>query len=199
MIKKIIVATNNAHKLQEIKEVFAPYELEIKSLEEENIVSNPEEDGKDFIENAFIKAESVAKKSNEVILSDDSGLCVHSLNNFPGVYSSRFMEGHEYKEKWIKINEMLKDKEDKTAHFECVICLMNLEKKPLYFIGKTEGIIVENKGNGGFGYDPIFFVKEYNKTFAEISSLEKNSISHRGKALKELLNYLIKNNYISKK
>ncbi len=118
MIKKIIVATNNAHKLQEIKEVFAPYELEIKSLEEENIVSNPEEDGKDFIENAFIKAESVAKKSNEVILSDDSGLCVHSLNNFPGVYSSRFMEGHEYKEKWIKINEMLKDKEDKTSKLE---------------------------------------------------------------------------------
>lgn len=199
MINEIIVATNNAHKIEEIKEIFAPYNIAIKSLKDANIESDPEENGTTFKDNAFIKAKAVSEYTNSVIISDDSGLCVHALDDFPGVHSSRFMENSPYSEKWKRINELIGDKEDKSAHFECNICVINLEKEPLFFVGKTFGTIVAPKGEAGFGYDPIFFVEEFNKTFAQISSNEKNQISHRGKALKKLLDYLINDNYITKK
>ncbi len=198
MLKKIIVASNNQHKIEEIKKIFSPYNVEVLSLNEANLKSNPEENGLTFQDNAFIKAKAIKEQTNDVILSDDSGLCVHALNNFPATYSSRFMEGRPYSEKWQYINDKLKEKDDKSAHFSCVICVLNLEDKPLFFEGKVYGEIVLPKGNSGFGYDPIFYVKEKNKTFGEMLEKEKNDISHRGKALNLLIDYLLKNEYIKK-
>ncbi len=198
MLKRIIVATNNEHKIFEIKNILSPYGVEVLSLKDANIVSNPEENGTTFHENAFIKANAVKQFTNEVVLSDDSGLCVHALNGFPGTHSSRFMEDHPYKDKWKYINDTLKDYEDKSAHFECDLCILNLEDKPLYFEGKVDGTIVQPKGESGFGYDPIFYVEEKKKTFGEMSSDEKNSLSHRARALEKFLNYLIKNQYVIK-
>lgn len=199
MINKIIVATNNQHKIDEIKKIFSDYNLEIFSLKDAHIVSNPEENGMTFEDNALIKANAIKAHTEEVILSDDSGLCVHAMNDFPGTHSSRFMEDQPYCMKWKYINDKLKDSEDKSAHFECVICILNLEDNPLFFKGKTEGLIVEPRGNDGFGYDPIFYVSDKNKTFAEMTQEEKNAISHRGKALETLLHYLLENKLIEKR
>lgn len=194
---KIVLATNNQHKLDEFRLYFADYDVEISSLKDEGINANPDETGTTFKENALIKAEEIAKFTNEIVIADDSGLEIHALNNFPGVYSSRFMDGHSYKEKFIAINEMLKDKENKKANFNCTLCVLNLEKEPLYFEGKTFGEIIEKpQGDGNFGYDPVFYYPPLNKTFAELSQKEKNEVSHRGNALKLLINYLIEKKYI---
>ena len=197
-MKQLIIATNNNHKIEEMKKFFASYDLEILSLKDVNIVSNPNEDGKTFKENAFIKASSITHFTSLPILSDDSGLVIDALDGFPGVYSSRFMEDKSYKEKCQKIIDMLKDKEDKKARFECVLCLMNVKEGPLYFMGKHEGKIVSQEGIGGFGYDPIFYSLEKEKTFANLSIEEKNEVSHRGRALKKLIEYLEKNELIVK-
>lgn len=196
MLKKIIVATNNKHKLEEFKKILGPYDIEILSLNDAKIVSDPDETGDTFQDNSLIKAKSVCRFTNEVVISDDSGLCVHALNDFPGVHSSRFMENSSYKEKWVAINKMLENYEDKSAHFQSTLCVMNLGKDPLFFVGKINGIIVPAQGDSGFGYDPIFFVQEKNKTFGEMSSQEKNELSHRGVALKKFLEFLQKNNYV---
>lgn len=198
MLKRIIVATNNEHKKSEFKNILAPYGVEVLALKDVNIVSNPEENGNTFHENAFIKANAVKDFTDEVIISDDSGLCVHALNGFPGTHSARFMKDHPYKDKWKYINDELISYEDRSAHFECDLCVLNLEDEPLYFEGKVEGTIVEPKGESGFGYDPIFYCDEKQKTFGEMEASEKNAISHRARALEKFLNYLIKNKYVIK-
>lgn len=194
---KIIVASNNEHKIAEFKAYFANLPVEIRSLNDENIDVNPDETGKNFKENAFIKAQAISQFSNDIIVSDDSGLEIHALDNFPGIYSSRFLEGRPYQEKFIAINKMMEDKLDRSANFNCTLCVMNLEKEPIYFEGKTEGVILESAlGKEGFGYDPIFFYPPFNKTFAELTQEEKNQISHRGNALKKFINYLKENKYL---
>lgn len=196
MIKRIILATNNAHKLNEFKEIFAPYHIDILSLNDVNIISDPDECKETFQENALIKALSAAKGTDDIIVSDDSGLCIHALNDFPGIHSSRFMEEHPYKDKWLAINEMLRKKDDKSAHFQSTLCVINLEKEPLYFTGQVFGKIVKPRGENGFGYDPIFYVEEKKKTFGEMTAVEKNELSHRKRAIEQFLNYLLKHNYI---
>lgn len=192
---QIILATNNKHKIEEFKSFFKGLNVEIRSLSDENIEVNPVEDGKTFKENALIKANEVSKFTNRIIVSDDSGLEIHALNNFPGIYSSRFMEDRPYEEKFLEINKMLKDKKDRSANFNCTLCVKNLTKEDLFFEGKSEGIILEeSNGKSGFGYDPIFYYPPLKKTFAELTKEEKNQVSHRGNALKKLINYL-KENY----
>ena len=196
MIKKIIIASNNVHILKEFKEIFAPYSIEILSLKDLDILCNPEENGKTFLDNAFIKAKEIAKYTALPILSDDSGIEVHALNGFPGVYSSRFMEGHSNIEKNAALLKMVKYKQDKSANYKTVICMLNVENKPLFFEGVVDGNLVEPIGENGFGYDPIFYSIELNKTFGEALEEEKNKVSHRGKAASKVLNYLLEKGHI---
>ncbi|SFB45208.1 XTP/dITP diphosphatase [Clostridium frigidicarnis] len=195
-MKKLIVASNNEHKIKEIKEILKDLSLDIRSLKDENIFIDVEEDGKTFKENALKKAREIYKFLNNrnekdfIVMSDDSGLVVDILNGEPGVYSARYAGEHGNSK---KNNEKLLKKlsefsiEERKAYFICLVALINQEGKELTIEGKSYGYITENlKGNEGFGYDPIFFVKEFNKTFAEMTPEEKNSISHRGKALEKL-------------
>ncbi len=194
MIKKIIVASNNKHKIKEFREILSPFNIVVSSLEDEKININPEENGKTFKENAYIKANALKKLTNEVVVSDDSGLEIKALDGFPGVHSSRFMDGHTYEEKWYAVLEKLKNYEDKTANFKTVICIDNLPGGPYYFEGAVYGKIVSPNGSSGFGYDPIFYSNELQKTFGEATDEEKNSVSHRSRALKQMVDFLQKYN-----
>lgn len=195
-MKKLIVASNNEHKIKEIKEILKDLPLNIRSLKDENIFIDVEEDGETFKENALKKAREIYKFLNKrdekdfIVMSDDSGLVLDILNGEPGVYSARYAGEHGDSK---KNNEKLLKKlstfsiEERKAYFICLVALINESGKELTVEGKSYGYIIENlKGNEGFGYDPIFFVKEFNKTFAEMMPEEKNSISHRGKALEKL-------------
>lgn len=197
---KIVLASNNEHKLKEFREAFSKYTVEVYSLKDIGISIDVDETGTTFKENAFLKAEAISRLTDYVVVADDSGLEIKSLNGFPGIRSARFMEGHPYKEKFVAINKMLDGYEDRTANFNCTICVMNLTSEPVYFEGKTFGVILNNpRGEEGFGYDPIFYYEPLKKTFAELTMDEKNMVSHRGNAIKMLLDYLLKESLISLK
>jgi len=190
---ELILATSNKHKVKEIREILAPHGIILYGLGDVNL--HPEEvveDGKNYYENALIKANAVAKLTNMPIIADDSGLEVLALDNKPGIFSARYAEqcgGHNNAIKQI-VND-LKNKKDRSARFVCDIVLINVEDRPLLFEGIAEGSIIDEcKGEGGFGYDPIFYSNDLKKTFSQASEEEKNLYSHRGKALKKLLTYL---------
>lgn len=190
-MKKLIVASNNEHKIKEIKEMLSQFPFEVLSLEEAYINIDVEETGSTFMENAEIKAVEIFKIANgNMVLADDSGLEVESLNGDPGVFSARFAGEHgntkANNEKLLYLLEGA-DEERRKAKFICAMVLIVNEDKIVKVQGEAEGIITaEFRGEEGFGYDPLFFVKEFKKTFAQMSSKEKNSISHRGRALNKL-------------
>lgn len=193
-MKTIIFATKNMGKMKEIKDKLSEYD--VKSMEEVGIDIDVEENGKTFEENAVIKAEAIMKICNEIVVADDSGLEIDYLNKAPGVLSARYL-GHDtpYEYKNAKILEQLKGvpEEKRTARFVCAMAVACPGKKTEVVRGTIEGIIGhEIKGNNGFGYDPIFFVPEINKSTAELSMEEKNKISHRGKALDKVRDILEK-------
>ena len=193
---EIVIATNNPNKVEEYRQMFASISnIKLFSLKDENIHIEIEENGKTFKENSLIKAEAISKFTNKFILADDSGLEIEALDNFPGIYSARFMEGRPYKEKWAAIFEMLKNKENKNAQFHCAITFITPAKEKYVFEGIEKGYITENiEADNGFGYDPIFFSNSLNKTFGNATEEEKNAVSHRGKAFSQLLEF-IKNNF----
>ena len=193
---EIVIATNNPNKVEEDRQMFASISnIKLFSLKDENIHIEIEENGKTFKENSLIKAEAISKFTNKFVLADDSGLEIEALDNFPGIYSARFMEGRPYKEKWAAIFEMLKNKENKNAQFHCAITFITPTKEKYVFEGIEKGYITENiEGENGFGYDPIFFSNSLNKTFGNATEEEKNAVSHRGKAFSQLLEF-IKNNF----
>ena len=193
---EIVIATNNPNKVEEYRQMFASISnIKLFSLKDENIHIEIEENGKTFKENSLIKAEAISKFTNKFVLADDSGLEIEALNNFPGIYSARFMEGRPYKEKWAAIFEMLKNKENKNAQFHCAITFITPSKDKYVFEGIEKGYITEKiEGENGFGYDPIFFSNSLNKTFGNATEEEKNAVSHRGKAFSQLLEF-IKNNF----
>ena len=193
---EIVIATNNPNKVEEYRQMFASISnIKLFSLKDENIHIEIEENGKTFKENSLIKAESISKLTDKFVLADDSGLEIEALDNFPGIYSARFMEGRPYKEKWAAIFEMLKNKENKKAQFHCAITFITPTKEKYVFEGIEKGYITENiEGENGFGYDPIFFSNSLNKTFGNATEEEKNAVSHRGKAFSQLLKF-IKNNF----
>ncbi|MBR6386359.1 MAG: RdgB/HAM1 family non-canonical purine NTP pyrophosphatase [Ruminococcus sp.] len=189
-IKKLVMATNNKNKLREAREIFSPIGIEVLSQKDLNIECDPEENGKTFAENAKIKAEALysAIPENIAVIADDSGLCVDILNGRPGVYSARYAPDGQ---KCSKLLDEMKDIPDdkRTAYFECCIAFIDENGEYKSFSGKCMGKIgYEEKGTNGFGYDPIFVYGD--KTLAEMSAEEKNNISHRGNALKELYKYL---------
>lgn len=195
-MKKIIVASNNENKIREIKQILKTFPYEIISLKEANIIVEVEEDGKTFMENAYKKASEIFKlRPDCMVLSDDSGLMVDILNGAPGVYSARYAGEHgNSKKNNEKLLSELKGKkpEERGAKFVCEMVLIINNNKVIKVQGEVEGYITEEeRGKDGFGYDPLFYIKEYDKTFAEMSSEEKNKISHRAKALKKLKEEII--------
>lgn len=185
-MKKMIFATGNKGKLKEIRAILDEYE--IISMKEAGYDIEIEENGKSFEENAVIKAVSIMKKSHTLVLADDSGLEIDYLNKAPGIYSARYMgENTPYDVKNKHILELLKDVEEKkrTARFVSAIAAAYPDGKIITAEAAVEGIIgYEMKGGNGFGYDPIFYIPSLGKTTAELSMEEKNTISHRGKALR---------------
>lgn len=185
---KLIFATGNEGKMKEVRMILADLGYEIQSMKEAGISSDIVEDGKTFEENALIKARAISRESGCLVLADDSGLEVDYLDKAPGIYSARFLgEDTSYKVK----NQYIMDKlegvpEDKrTARFVCAIAAVFPDGREYTTRGTIEGIIgYEERGENGFGYDPIFFLPEYGKTTAELSPEEKNKISHRGNALR---------------
>jgi len=190
-MNKVIVASNNEHKIVEIKEILSKHSLEVFSLKEAGIDIDVEENGTTFIENAYIKASEIYKLApGNMVLADDSGLMVDALGGAPGVYSARFAGEHgNYKKNNEKLLELLKGKPvtERAAKFVCAMVLIVDENRTIKVEGEVEGIIIEEeRGQNGFGYDPLFFVPDYNMTFAEMDGDTKNLISHRGRALEKL-------------
>jgi len=187
MMEKIVFATANEGKVKEIKEILKDFPIEVVSMKEMGITADIEENGTTFEENSLIKARALAKLTGLPALADDSGLEVDYLNGEPGIYSARYLgrdTDYDYKNNYI-INK-LSDAQDKerSARFVCVISLVLPDGREFVERGVVEGLIgYEQRGENGFGYDPIFYLPEYGKTSAELSPDEKNKISHRGKAL----------------
>ena len=194
---KVVLASQNKHKIAELQALLSKHipDIEILSLDDVGFEGEIVEDGKTFEENALIKAWAAAS-AGYIGIGDDSGLSVRALGGEPGIYSARYAGEHGNDEANNRLLlERLSDKEDRHAEFVCVIACV-FPDKPDYGLvcrGATEGIIIdEYRGKGGFGYDPLFFYEPFGKTFAEMSAEEKNSISHRGKAI-ELLAEKLKN------
>lgn len=193
---ELLVATNNMHKLQEIRQILSPYHITVYGMKDLNIkIPEPEENGKNYYENALIKAKALQQVSKMPIIADDSGLEIEAMNYNPGLKSARYAEscgGHD--KAMQQILENVKGK-TRNARFVCDIVLLNVEDKPLKFEAIVEGKVADQiDGNGGFGYDPIFVCNELGKTYASMTQEEKNKVSHRGKALHKLLTYLLINN-----
>ncbi|MCC9294390.1 XTP/dITP diphosphatase [Clostridium sp. MT-14] len=192
MVKKLVVASNNYNKIREIKQILAQYPLEILSMGEIGVNIDIDENGTTFLENAYKKAKTVYDFLGRkfMVLADDSGLIVKGLNGEPGVHSARFAGEHgndkKNNEKLLKLLEN-KNRESRNARFLCTMVLILGVDEVLEVQGEIEGIICEEeRGNNRFGYDPLFYVPEYNMTFGEMSAELKNSISHRARALKKL-------------
>lgn len=186
-MKKLIFATGNEGKMKEIRMILGDLDYEILSMKEAGIDVDIVEDGKTFEENAIIKATEISKIANCVVLADDSGLEVDAMDKMPGIYSARYLgEDTPYSVKNQTIIDNLAGLPDekRTARFVCAIAAAFPDGRVVTKRGTIEGIIgYEERGENGFGYDPIFFVPEYGKTTAELTPEEKNKISHRGKAL----------------
>ena len=194
-VNKIIFATGNKGKLQEIQMIMEDTPFEILSLADINFSGEIVEDGTTFEENAIIKAKTVSQMTGEIVLADDSGLVIDYLNGEPGIYSARYLgENTSYRIKNANIIERLSGVPDhlRTARFVCAIAAAFPNGEVITKTAYIEGIIgYEEAGEGGFGYDPIFFVPEYNCTTAQLSPNQKNLISHRGKALREMKDVLL--------
>lgn len=185
---RLIFATGNAGKMKEIRMIMADLGLEILSMKEAGVQLDIDENGDTYEENALIKARAVATATGELVLADDSGLEVDYLNKEPGVLSARYMgEDTPYSIKNSNLIERLEGVPDekRSARFVCAIAAVFPDGKELTTRATIEGRIgYEERGEGGFGYDPIFYVPELGKTTAELSGEEKNQVSHRGKALR---------------
>lgn len=191
---KIIAATKNKGKVREISAIFESLGFEVISQEEAGIDIDVTEDGKTFEENAQKKAKAIFDICKSAVIADDSGLCVDALDGAPGIYSARFAgEGASDDEKIAKLLDALKNEENRHARFVSAIVFIMPDGKIFTVRGETEGEVTHEKhGEGGFGYDPVFYSYELKKTFGESAADEKNRISHRGRALLKMYD-VIKN------
>lgn len=195
-MRDIIIATSNKGKIREFKLLLEPLGFNVYSMnevikEELNIVEN----GTTFKENALIKANSIFKFTNKIVLADDSGLEIEALDGKPGIESARFL-GQEtpYNIKNNHILEIMKNQENRKARFICAIALLIPNQRPICVEASFEGeIALEIKGTEGFGYDPIFYIPKLGKTAAQMTVDEKNTYSHRAKALNQIINILKEN------
>ncbi len=195
-MKRIVFATNNQHKLQEIREILSP-EFEIVSLKEIGCHEDIPETGNTLEENALQKARYVSERYHISCFADDTGLEVEALEGAPGVHSARYAEGtdHDSEANMTKLLRELEGKENRQARFRTVIALIELGEDDTENVHLFEGIVeghisTERQGNEGFGYDPIFVPEGYEKSFAALGETIKNHISHRARAVKKLADHL---------
>ncbi len=184
----LVLATTNKGKKKEIMDLLRDFPVEIRTLEDFGPIPEVVEDGETFDDNAYKKASFTARVLGYPVMADDSGLCVDALDNAPGVYSARYAgEGATDEQNVAKLLDALKDEDNRKAHFECVISIAVPTGPALTYEGRCDGILTrEPQGENGFGYDPLFFFPEFNKTFAQLTRAEKANVSHRGKALAEM-------------
>ena len=191
----LLIATRNTHKAREFARILPP-QFELKTLADFPGAPDPEETGTTFAENAAIKAESISAVFPGLVVSDDSGICVDALGGMPGVYSARYAGTHsddEANNRKMLAELAARPESEKpfTARYVCAISVASGGKELASFIGTVEGrITLSPRGTGGFGYDPLFIPAGYDCTMAEISAEEKNSISHRGEALRQFESWL---------
>lgn len=189
MNKEILIATHNQHKKEEIQQILGDH-YKVTSLTDYNIHDEIVEDGLTFYENALIKAKYCFEKTGKASLGDDSGLVVEALDGRPGIYSARYAGDHDFAKNMAKVLEELKDQENRKAYFVTVMCLVD-ESGTNYFEGRIYGNLTQEiRGEKGFGYDPIFIPENYEITFAEMKSEEKNKISHRKQAIEKFLDFM---------
>ena len=186
-MKTIVIATNNQNKVREFKSMLDTPNVEFKTLKEIGYLKDIEENGNSFEENAYIKAMTVAKELNVIAISDDSGLCVDALNGEPGIFSARYAGTHNDEDNNALLLKNLKGKENRNAHYVCAICVAYPNGEYITEVGTVSGLIIDDRrGSGGFGYDPYFYIPEFNATFAEVPLEKKNTISHRNRALRKI-------------
>ena len=201
-MRRIVFATGNKGKMREIKAIMSGFDIEIVSMREAGVEVDVEEDGTTFMENSFIKARAVADKcrqagyTDDIVLADDSGLVVDALGGEPGIYSARYLgEDTPYSIKNAKIIERMEGvpEDERSARFVCAIACVLPDGRELSAEATYEGAIgYEEKGENGFGYDPIFYLPDRGLYSAELDPDEKNRISHRGKALVKMRELLLK-------
>ncbi len=192
---KIVFATNNAHKVSEFRSCFAQMgvDAEIITIKETGFSGEIIENADTFEGNAYIKAKTLCDYTGMIAVADDSGLVVDALNGAPGVYSARY--AGENANDSDNINKLLSELKkypdaERSAKFVCSMCVCRPDGQTLYVNGESEGLIIDElRGDGRFGYDPVFYYPPFNKTFAEMTSEEKNSVSHRGRAIENLLKH----------
>ena len=187
---KLVVASNNAHKITELNAILSQLGMEVVSQREAGVHVEPEENGTTFEENSYIKAKAITDLSGCAAIADDSGIEVDCLGGEPGIYSARYGVGHEASDE-ERNNYMLAkmgDSQDRTARYVCAVCCTLPNGDVIRTRGECEGdILFSPRGQGGFGYDPLFVPKGFEQTMAEISAEEKDAISHRGKATREFV------------
>ena len=192
-MKKLVFATNNAHKLEEIRAILGD-KVEILSLNDIDCHADIPETADTLQGNAALKAQYIYDNYGLDCFADDTGLEVEALNGAPGIYSARYAggEGHDSEANMKKLLSEMQDKDNRKARFRTVICLIE-DGKEHFFEGIVNGSIIrERKGGAGFGYDPVFMPDGYSETFAEMGSEEKNRISHRARAVQKLADFLHK-------
>ena len=195
--KTIVIASGNEGKIREFRQMLEPEGFEVKTLKDLPDFKEPEETGQTFHENAIIKAQAVTDKYGIMAISDDSGLEIDALDKKPGVYSARWL-GHDtpYDIKNQKVLDLMKDKKNRTCRYVCAIAVTRPDQDPVVFADTVECEIAHQPaGNNGFGYDPIIYYPPFHKTMAEMDKDEKNSISHRGKAIRKLEKWLNEKKY----
>ena len=185
---KLVIASHNKGKVREIGELLEPFGVEVVSAGD-LALGEPVEDGETFIANAVIKAQAAAKESGLPSLADDSGLAVHALEGKPGIHSARWAGPEkDFPAAMEKIEGLIADKSDRTAHFACALALAWPDGHVETFEGMVEGALIwPMRGSQGFGYDPVFVAKGYDITFAEMDPDKKHAISHRANAFKKLV------------
>ncbi|MBM7644745.1 XTP/dITP diphosphohydrolase [Scopulibacillus daqui] len=192
-MKKLLIASNNEGKIKEFKKLFRDFDVQVSSLRDLEQPIDIPETGTTFHENAKLKAEGISNIMKTITIADDSGLVIDALDGRPGVFSARFAGTEKNDDKNIdKVLEELKNvpMDQRTARFVCVLAISAPGKETRFVEGVCEGIITEERiGNQGFGYDPIFYLPELGRTMAELSSDEKNKISHRAQAMQKLMKY----------
>lgn len=192
-MKQVVIATKNKGKAKDFEALFTPLGFEVVTMFDVAPDMEIEETGTTFEENAVLKAETLAKALNMIVIADDSGLVVDALDGAPGVYSARYAGDHDDEANIVKVLENLAGvpEEKRTARFMCALAIAGPEIDTTTVFGTCEGFILEEKrGTNGFGYDPIFFVPQQGRAMAELTPEEKGAISHRGNAIRNLADAL---------